>query len=130
MWVKSPSSTPYTWANAIMKDSTNGGAIPTTKCGYGDWRLPNKVEIKSLVNYGAATTSADWLMYGSGSSGFPVCNGTCFGNVPAGSYWSSSTYALLPSYAWEVNFGGAGGGSVNGFLKTDNRYVWPVRGGQ
>ena len=95
-------------------------------CGYSDWRLPNKVELKSLVNYGAVSP-ANWLMYGSGNSGAPVCDGACFANVQAYNYWSSSTFASYTNYAWYVNFGT---GYVDAYDKVSNSYVWPVRGGQ
>lgn len=95
-------------------------------CGYSDWRLPNKVELKSLVNYGAVNT-ASWLMYGTGSSGAPACDGVCFANVQANRYWSSSTNASLTYLAWVLLFDY---GIVSALNKTLNNYVWPVRGGQ
>jgi hypothetical protein len=79
-----------------------------------------------MINYGAANP-ATWLMYGTGSSGSLACDGACFANVQARSYWSSSTYASDANNAWVVNF--SFGGVVAG-VKTFNNYVWPVRGGQ
>jgi hypothetical protein len=95
-------------------------------CGYSDWRLPNKVELKSLVNYGAVSP-ANWLMYGSGNSGAPVCDGACFANVQANGYWSSSTNASGTNFAWVVNFNI---GNVFANRKNFSTFVWPVRGGQ
>lgn len=98
-----------------------------TLCGYSDWRLPNKVELKSLVNYGAANP-ANWLMYGSGTVGAPACDGACFSNVQAYYYWSSTTYASDTGGAWVVNMSD---GYVDYFAKSNvNFFVWPVRGGQ
>ncbi len=97
-----------------------------TLCGYSDWRLPNKVELKSLINYGAASP-ANWLKYGTGTSGSPVCDGACFVNVQASNYWSSSTYASDTGKAWYVGFND---GSLAGTGKTNTYYVLPVRGGQ
>lgn len=95
-----------------------------TLCGYSDWRLPNKVELKSLVNYGAANP-ADWL---TGTSGSTACDGACFVNVQAYYYWSSTTYAPNTLIAWIVSMSN---GVVSSAAKSyDNYYVWPVRGGQ
>lgn len=113
MWAKSPSLSTYTWAKALIKDSTTGGAIPATKCGYSDWRLPNLVELKSLINYGQSTP-ATWL------------NNQGFSNVRGNGYWSSSTYAPNKANAWYVSFSGG-----NLLVATNGSlyYVLPVRGG-
>ncbi|MBX9865521.1 MAG: DUF1566 domain-containing protein [Burkholderiales bacterium] len=113
MWVKAPSSTKYTWANAILSDSS-GGAIPSAYCGYSDWRLPNSNELRSLANYGQSNVTT-WL------------NAQGFSNVQEGNYWSSSTYASDTSYAWNVTMKA---GIVIRGVKTGTNYVWPVRGGQ
>ena len=61
--------------------------------------MTNKVELNSLVNYGAAS-SANWLMYGTGNSGAPSCDGACFTNFQANNYWSSSIFASFTSFSW------------------------------
>jgi hypothetical protein len=108
MWVKTPDSTTRTWATALTY--ANGLTI----CGYDDWRLPNRKELRSLINYGQADTAA-WL------------NTQGFSNVQAGYYWSSSTYASDTVYAWFVYMSV---GTVDGLIKANSRYVWPVRAGQ
>jgi hypothetical protein len=113
------------WTYALTAVA-NMNTAPIKLCGYSDWRLPNKVELKSLVNYGAANP-ANWLMYGSGNSGTPACDGACFANVQADYYWSSSTYASDTTRAWYVGFNY---GSVGAIFKPFDLYVWPVRGGQ
>ncbi len=109
------------WTNALT-GIANMNTAPLKLCGYSDWRLPNKVELKSLINYGAAVP-ADWLMHGNGTA----CSGACFTNVQANFYWSSSTDASPPSNAWNVDFHY---GYVDANGKTVSNYVWPVRGGQ
>jgi hypothetical protein len=42
-------------------------------------------------------------------------------------YWSSSTYSGDSSNAWNVNMND---GNANNNDKTNNNYVWPVRGGE
>ncbi len=108
MWVKSPDSTTRTWANALIY--ANGLSL----CGYDDWRLPNRKELRSLVNYGEAT-QATWL------------NNQGFSNVQTWYYWSSTTYANDTDNAWVVFmwYGYMQPGS-----KTTSIYVWPVRSGQ
>ena len=48
-------------------------------------------------------------------------------NVQANNYWSSSTYAGNTTNAWNVNMND---GNMNANNKTNNNYVWPVRGGE
>ena len=76
-----------------------------------DWRLPNRRELRSLVHYEAMN---------------PVLPPDHpFENVFHGWYWTSTTAAIAPSYAWNVHFGG---GRMFYSAKTDSRMVWPVRG--
>ena len=69
---------PWDKALAYCEDLTFGG--------YGDWRLPNVVELLSIRDYGRRT-SID-----------PI-----FGGPPA-QYWSSTTFAD-PASAWPIAFG-------------------------
>lgn len=112
------------WAKALTAVG-NMNTASTKLCGYSDWRLPNKVELKSLINYGAAKP-ANWLIFGTGTKAIPVCSGACFTNIQYSGYWSS-TYAAGTDNAWFVNFG-------SGLIIVGNKaldlYVWPVRGGQ
>lgn len=81
--------------------------------GHNDWRLPNINEMESLVN--KQPDLAVWLA----SQGFY--------DVVAGYYWTSSSYAGYPVYAWTV---GMHGGIAAGHRKTDGCLVWSVRTGQ
>jgi len=124
MWVRdlnTVSTTAVSWENALTV--ANGG----NWCGYTDWRIPNINELASIINYGYSSP-ANWLMYGSGDAANPACNGTCFVNVQAGGYWSSSSNTDSPTQAWHMNFSNANMGVAAKVL--DNMiYMWPVRGG-
>jgi hypothetical protein len=77
---------------------------------YSDWRLPNVVELESLVNLGEVDTS-DWL-YKKGFSG-----------VKADEYWSSSSSGTDSASIVDMEQGNLR--YITG--KSASRYVWPVR---
>ncbi len=77
-----------------------------------DWRLPNKNELLSLVDYSKVS---------------PAIIGDIFENTSSDYYWSSTTYASGTSNAWYVAF-------YTGYTyyndKTGTVYVRCVRAGQ
>lgn len=79
--------------------------------GRADWRLPNRRELRSLVSYGAARPSLP--------PGHP------FRNVFLGWYWSSTTAAPAPGYAWYVHLEG---GRMFYGKKDQDCLCWPVAG--
>ena len=79
----------------------------------GDWRLPNIKELLSLVDYSQSSPALP--------SGHP------FVSVQSSFYWSSSSYVPNPSNAWAVAMANGVGTDVS---KSNNVFVWPVRGGQ
>jgi len=112
--------TGLTWADAL----TWSNSLASGTCGLSDdsaagqWRLPNRKELKSLINR-QQSSSATWLNT-FGFFGFP--------DIQTPVYWSSSTYAGDSGLAWWV---GIGFGRMGYYDKTAYYlHVLPVRGGQ
>ncbi len=79
--------------------------------GYSDWRLPNRREMRSIISHGQRKPA--------------LAEGHPFTDVFLGWYWTSTTSALAPGYAWYVHLEGARmfyGGKEQRYL------AWPVRG--
>ncbi len=77
--------------------------------GYTDWRLPNKHEVASLVNFESSYSY----------SYFP--------GMPSSSFWSSSTYVGNTRYAWYVLFTNGRVLNYGDGSKTGNHDVRCVR---
>jgi hypothetical protein len=79
--------------------------------GFSDWRLPNRRELRSLMSYQTRKPA--------------IPEGHSFANFFLGWYWTSTTAAINPAYAWYVHLEGARmfyGGKEQLYL------LWPVRG--
>jgi hypothetical protein len=109
MWTKNANLDGLkTWANALTYVDTLTIDI------YNDWRLPNRKELRSLMDYGEINPSLP--------SGHP------FINVQLGGgdfYWSSTIAAYDTDNAW---ISSALDGYLGSFDRTLTQYVWPVRG--
>jgi hypothetical protein len=98
---------PMSWEQALTycEDLSVGG--------YDDWRLPNRNELQSIIDY---------------STYSPAINVIAFPDAMSSDYWSSTTYAYSSDNAWIVGFDS---GNVNGVnSKSSSLYVRAVRGGQ
>jgi uncharacterized protein YjdB len=117
IWLKNANCfSTQTWSAAL----TSGNTLASGACGLtdgstaGQWRLPNRKELQSLVDRSKFSPALP--------TGHP------FTSVQsAATYWSSSTYSGGTSYAWYVYM--LDGGVYNWNPKSSNLYVWPVRGG-
>jgi hypothetical protein len=115
--------TTYVWDNAFaVKVATlNSG----TFAGYNDWRVPNRRELESIVNLENVSPSVSAAF---NTACAPACTVlTCSCTVVSGPYWSSSTVASGPHFAWRVSFSAGFGdaGNKSGFLS----FVRAVRAG-
>lgn len=103
------------WVDAIAA----ARALQSGQCGLtdgsvaGNWRLPNIVELESLVDLGRVGPALP--------AGHPFLN-----LEPAG-YWSSTSNGFHPLRARFVYLPN---GTVNGSEKINTQFVWPVRGGR
>lgn len=109
VWQKNNDGTARTWADALTY--CEGLSL----AGQADWRLPNKMELMSIVDY----TRLD-----------PAIDTTYFPNATSSHYWSStSSMAGADLLAWNVYFLN---GSVmhDGYKAAPDTLVRCVRGGQ
>ena len=83
-------------------------------CENTDWRLPNVLELESLINLGQAG-SASWLARPE--------NG--FVDIAGNKYWSSTTASSETEKAWVIDFSDNGRDMVN---KSLSYLTLPVRG--
>jgi hypothetical protein len=113
------------WEEAL----TDCNGLNSGECGLtdssvaGDWRLPNRRELFSLID------DAYWrpaLPNTAGTGQWTA--GDPFNNV-SNVYWSSNIDARTPDFAWYVTMN-QGGVSYDSTENPDGYYVWPVRGGQ
>jgi hypothetical protein len=97
-----------TWQEAL--DYVASFNIGDGFCGHKDWRLPNVIELESVINAGQPD-SGPWLM------------GQGFLGVRSNYYWSSTSFAGAPGYAWVIYIRS---GDIYSRPKNGNYYVWPV----
>lgn len=104
-----------TWDKALDSANTlgNGTCGLTDGSKKGDWHLPNKNDLWSLIDYGFYAPS--------------LSSGHQFTGFQPGNYWSSSTYAGEAGKAWQVNIMNGGLGTEH---KVSDAYSWPVRTGR
>lgn len=96
---------------------TSANALAEGSCGLsdasvaGDWHLPDKNELLSLIDYGASSAALP--------AGHPFTSVQSTVN-----YWSATTYTFDAGSAWGVSLFD---GSEDYGSKSNNRIAWPVR---
>lgn len=103
------SITIMSWSNAL---NAADAANTASHAGYNDWRLPNSIELESLVETGCLN---------------PAINTNAFPQNGTNAYWSSTTFAPGASNAMFVAFSG---GALSAAGKNSSSAVRLVRGGQ
>lgn len=100
------SATAFNWQQALA------AATQHTLAGFSDWRLPNKNELASIVEYRCYQ---------------PAINNQQFPNTTSAWYWSSSPLAYGSGLACYVDFSY---GNVDCNALDNDSYVRLVRSGQ
>jgi hypothetical protein len=116
------SATSTAWTLAADRNAATFG-------GHTDWRVPTRAELISIVDYADLTFSpvTDAAFHGAscGAACTDVTSPAC-ACTRSDYYWSASSLAPSPPYAWIVFFN-------NGYVvdgdKTGDLYVRLVRGG-
>ena len=106
---------PWAFALAGANNLSSGTCGLTDGSIAGDWRLPNRKELLSLLNRQQVDNSV-WL------------NVSGFSGVEPNIYWTSSTAAQSGNYAWCVDMKESKTSLIHKVYSSF--YVWPVRGGQ
>jgi len=114
MWQMTPAAVTYNWYEASGTYDATYNPTSTDVCrnltlaGYTDWRLPERSELLSIVDYGSAN---------------PALDTTYFPDSSTYDYWVNTSYST--SDAWDVQFADGG---VTTTSKTTGKHVQCVRG--
>jgi hypothetical protein len=112
-----PDGTVFTEFLGTLNNATSSDGTTSSGCfaGHCEWRLPSIVELETIVDLGAP---------GCESRGACI-DQTVFGPTIPFFYWSATTDAGFPGFAWGVAFGDAG--SVSSAIEEAPLFARGVR---
>jgi len=121
VWEQAPDGTPRVWGDGTAASATRY-CVNKNVGGTVGWRLPSVVELKSVQD-GSTGAVAPFVP----ASAFTLSTSNATPGVQSADYWSATTNAGNPAFAWTVLFLD---GVVSGDLKASNLgRAWCVRGG-
>jgi len=94
-WSKSGAFTVWDWLGLVNTEDGTGFA------GHNDWRLPNRRELDSLVDFSHFNPSVVPAFNASCTEGCVLTECSC---TALADYWSSTTSAASTTLAWAVEF--------------------------
>jgi hypothetical protein len=118
--LRRPDGTAFTSFLATLNNGTSSDGTTSNGCfaGHCDWRLPSIVELHTIVDLTAPGCE----------DGGACIDQTVFGPTIAFFYWSATTDADFPVFAWGVVFSDAKGG-VSSAIEDSTLFVRGVRSG-
>jgi hypothetical protein len=120
MWQQEDDNLTYNWYQASGTYDATYNPASQDICGslelggYTDWRLPSRKELTGIVDYAIPSPG-------------PTIRAPYLPNTETSVYWSSTTVASNPDFAWYVDFST---GAVSYYYRYGTGYVRCVRGGQ
>jgi hypothetical protein len=113
-----PDGTAFTSFLGTLNNGTSSDGTTSNGCfaGHCDWRLPSIVELHTILDLTAPGCR----------DGRACIDQTVFGPTIAFFYWSATTDADFPGFAWGVTFGDGEGG-VFSAIKEATLFVRGVR---
>ena len=115
-WSNDANATVWEWLDAINAEGGTGFA------GYSDWRLPNRRELDSILDFSRYDPAVSPVFHTGCVAG---CSPTECSCTLANDHWTSTTSAERDNLAWAVHFAR---GVANDKLKGGSRAVRAVRG--
>jgi hypothetical protein len=108
----------YTLTNAYGKIASLNSA---SFAGHNDWRMPNIRELESILEVGRHSPAVDPVFHTNCIASCTVLTCSC---TRLDVHFSSTTYRMVPSAQWKINFHD---GDVYAGNKTDTEIVRAVR---
>ncbi len=110
----------YTWSEALDRvDTLNTQSF----AGHNDWRLPNIVEARTLLNFDTYSPAVAAEFDSNCETGCTVLTCNC---IQPDWYWTSTTYQETNEDAWFVDMYN---GYTDSTTKTEQNFARAVRGG-